>query len=233
MTLSRGDRAVRYAGAAFVVQFVTSLTAGLLSGGLTATPAETLADVAAQPDRWHLVVVLELVTSVAILALASALLVALASTSRPVACWAFALWCAEAVALAMSMVGVVALLDLSASPREPVAAGVADLALALRQDLAAIDMLFFSVGGVLWYALMHRARLVPRWLSVWAIASVTLVLVASVVSVCGRTAPVVVYLPYVPVELVVGVWLLARGRAVPGEANAVASYDPTAPSPAA
>jgi hypothetical protein len=65
----------------------------------------------ARTRRGSAVVLLELLTGVGIIALTSLLYVALRDTVRWVAT-AFALWLAEATALAASMLGLYALLDL-------------------------------------------------------------------------------------------------------------------------
>jgi hypothetical protein len=60
----------RWAGAAFVAQFVTSLAAGLiLASVLTGGTAESLSNAAAHPATLRASIVLELATSIGIIAL--------------------------------------------------------------------------------------------------------------------------------------------------------------------
>ena len=74
-------------------------------------------------------------------------------------------------------------------------------------------MLFFCLGAILWYPLLLRSRIVPRAMALWGLLAVLLVLVGTLILVWDRSLSpsIAVYVPYVPFELVVGVWLLARG----------------------
>ena len=76
-------------------------------------------------------------------------------------------------------------------------------------------MLFFCVGAFLWYCLLFRSRVVPRVLSVWGLVALPSVLVATLMYLSNNSplAPsFALYVPYVPFELVIGLWLLTQGR---------------------
>jgi hypothetical protein len=104
-------RVPRYLGAAFVAQFVTSLVAGVLSGPiLTGSVSKVLVNVSDNLAPMRASIVLELLTSVGIIVLASLLYIVLKDGQRIVALVALVLWLAEAVMLAVSMLGVYALL---------------------------------------------------------------------------------------------------------------------------
>ena len=223
MTPSSDASVPRYVGAAFVVQFCTSLAAGLLSRSmLSGDAAHAIAAAGADALRLRVVVLLELATSIGIVALTSLLYVALRGTVRWVATVAFSLWLAEATVLAVSMLGLYALLDLggtSVGIGSVVSApqiAVGSFAFDLHEHAAAVGMLFASVGAVLWYSLFIRTRFVPRWLGVWGLGSVALVCVATLIDVWdgGVQPPILLYVAYMPFELVVGIWLLVRGSPV-------------------
>ena len=210
----------RYVGAAFVAQFITSFAAGLLWLSVSSGDVDdVLAAAGADATRVRVVVVLELATSVGIIVLASLLYVALRDTERWAATVAFALWVAEATVLAVSMLGLYALLDLggagvgTASAASDTDAALGSLALGLREHGGDIAMLFFCAGALLWYWLFVRTRFVPRWLGVWGLVSVALVCAGTLLNVWDRDLqpPVVIYAAYVPFELVVGIWLLVKG----------------------
>ncbi len=220
----------RFVGAAFVAQFVTSLAAGLLStSALSGDVGTVLADAGADPTRLRAVVLLELLTGVGIIALTSLLYVALRDSVRWVATVAFALWLAEATVLAASMLGLYALLDIggarsgSGSALSASDAAVGMFALGLHEHAANIALLFFSAGALLWYSLFVRTRFVPRWLGIWGLASAVLVCVATLLSVSNSDLqpPILLYAPYVPYELTVGIWLLVKGS--PGRPTGVSS----------
>ena len=221
VSVSTEHRLPRYVGAAFLVQFVTSLTAGLLSASvLTDGMPGVLTRIAEDPARIRVVVVLELVTSLAIFMLAALLYLMLRDTGPAVALAGLVLWCAEALLLALSMLGVWALLDrgvatsgVGAGSISSADTAVGTFAFGLYEHTGDLDMIFFAVGALLWYSLLLRSGVVPRWLAVWGLASVSLVLVATLMLVWDRSLQpsVVLYAAYVPFELVVGLWLLIRG----------------------
>jgi hypothetical protein len=78
-------------------------------------------------------------------------------------------------------------------------------------------MLFFCLGALLWYYLLFQSRIVPRVLSLWGLVAVPLVLVNTVLLVWDRSRDpsIALYAPYVPFELVIGLWLLIKGANVP------------------
>ena len=210
----------RYAGAAFVAQFATSLAAGLLSlSVLSGEVGDVIAAADAEAARLRVVVILKLLTSIGIIALTSLLYVALRDTVRWVATIACALWLAEATVLAVSVLGLDALLDLggrsagSGSAASVSDAAVGTFALGLEQHAGDIAMLFFSFGALLWYPLFVRTRFVPRWLGSWGLVSVVPVFAATLLHVWNRDLQLstLLYAAYVPYEFVVGSWLLVKG----------------------
>jgi hypothetical protein len=209
---------VRALGAAFVFVFLASFIGGLLSPLLFATAPELLgrlADDAAPVRAGNL---LQVLTSAGIVVLASLLYLCLRDASRPLALMALGWWLAEATMLAVSTLGVTMILALAADGTDPAASGsLAAILLALQQGGVAVHMLFFCLGALVWYGLMWRTRLVPRWLAAWGFAGCALMLADTLVMVFdpGLTLGAPMYGPYVPFELVIGLWLLARGAPGP------------------
>lgn len=79
-----------------------------------------------------------------------------------------------------------------------------------------ITTIFFITGALMFYFLLYKSRLVPHWISVWGIvaalpymASGLLVLFGAVGS--GSTAETVLILPMFVQEMVLAVWLIAKG----------------------
>ena len=220
MSVVATDRTPRYLGAAFVFQFATSLAAGLLSAPLLdGRASDVMSRLASNPNRMRTTVVLELLTSIGILVMSALLYLVLRQLDRALSLVALVLWTCEAVFLTVKTVGLAVLLSLS---QEAGATDVAiaspgqssgSLALSLSQHAGDIDMLFFCVGAMLWYGLLYRSRMVPRVLGLWGLLAVPLVLVATVALLWNRDLEPsrVLYAPYVPFELVLGLWLLAKG----------------------
>jgi hypothetical protein len=207
-------------GAAFFAQFATSLAAGILSGSiLTGGISEVLANVSGNATQIRATIVLQLLTSVAIIAMTSLLYLALRQRNRPIALLAFGWWLAEAAILTASTLGLSGLLPLSAeyvkagAPASSEYQTLGTLFLGVYQHAGDIAMLFFCLGAFLWYCLLYQSRLVPRWMSVWGLLAVAPVLVGTLLLVWDRSLDpsFALYLPYVPFELVIGLWLLIRG----------------------
>ena len=74
----------------------------------------------------------------------------------------------------------------------------------------------FGLGGLMYYWVFYRSRLVPRWLSVWGLVAIPL-LMPSALLVMFRvienlsTTQIVLALPIAVQEMVLAVWLIAKG----------------------
>jgi hypothetical protein len=108
---------------------------------------------------------------------------------------------------------------------------VGDSLLAVRKEAVLAGVFAFAVGGLMYYTVFYRSRLVPRWLSGWGIAG-ELLMLATCLSALFSQSPVTSYtiliLPIVQ-EMVLAVWLIGKGfrsttaRAATLEGGTVAS----------
>ncbi len=210
-------RWARWLGAAFVAQFITSLAAEALSSPILAgSISAALVRINDHVVQFRAAIVLYLATCVGIIVMTSLLYVLLKGRSRPVALVALILWLAEVMVIAVSVLGMYGLLTLSADfirAGAPAASYYETLGTFLNGLTGDLSFLFFSLGAFLWYGLFFTSRLVPRWLSIWALLAMVPVLAATLPQVwdTGISVPFVLDLPYLPFELVVGLWLLIRG----------------------
>jgi hypothetical protein len=83
-------------------------------------------------------------------------------------------------------------------------------------DVGAVTALVFCLGGVMFYVLLYRSRIVPRWIVVWGLASIPLYVAAYVLAMYGvigtdSTAQSLLYLPLAVQEMVLAVWMVVRG----------------------
>jgi len=67
------------------------------------------------------------------------------------------------------------------------------------------------LGAILFYSLLYQSAIIPRALSLWGLLTVTIVLIATLFSIFGYDVPFFVYVPYIPFEFVVGIWILVKG----------------------
>jgi Domain of unknown function (DUF4386) len=224
MSTGSDVRTSRYLGAAFVFQFVTSLTAGLLSAPiLSGNISEVLTNISGNVGQIRAGIVLVLLTSVGIIVMTSLLYVVLRDQNRAVALVALALWMAEAAMLPVKVLGYYALVTVSAghvdgaTPASAHDETLGSLSLGLSRHAGQISMVFFCLGALLWYSLFFQSRIVPRPLSLWALVAVPLVLVNTALLVWdpSHDPSIALYAPYVPFELVIGLWLLIKGPGIP------------------
>lgn len=124
------------------------------------------------------------------------------------------------------LIGTLSLLSLLTLSQEFIAAGAPEassfqtlgtLLLALRDwQLHVISGLAFSLGVLMYYAILYRSNLIPRWLSGWGVLGAVLSLAATVLASFTRDfglESVHTYLN-VPIglqEMVFAVWLIAKG----------------------
>lgn len=86
-----------------------------------------------------------------------------------------------------------------------------DALLEQRYQAQLIAIYTFACSGVVWYVLLHRFRVVPRFLTVGGLASVAVLVGGSLFDLFGADLDMLVYAaPMGAIELLVGVWLLVR-----------------------
>ena len=123
----------------------------------------------------------------------------------------------ESVTYVMTVVGWLLLVSLSASTDVSRVWGEALFDL---EGAAVAGSVFFLTGAALFYALLYRGRLVPRWLAIWgllailpSLVSVFLGLFTDVDVSTNSTLTVLLDLPIGLQEMVLAVWLIVRGFA--------------------
>jgi hypothetical protein len=77
-------------------------------------------------------------------------------------------------------------------------------------------LLTFGIGALMYYVVFYQYRLVPRWLTVWGLVGITLTIISALLVMFHLLPPfgtiqVILNLPILPQELVLAVWLIAKG----------------------
>lgn len=123
----------------------------------------------------------------------------------------------------MYLAGVVALLTVaSLTGRSPSLEGtptstvraVVEVLTSVRREAGLVAVFAFAAGAFMYYALLYRARVVPLWLSGWGLLGVGLLFIASMLCLFSNGLISDYKLLAAPIflqELVLGVWLLAKG----------------------
>jgi hypothetical protein len=211
-------------GLLFILCTATSILSAILTARLLDAP-NYLTILAAHDDRVVAGALVEFVWAVTAAGIAIGLYPVLRKHNRGVALGSVA---ARTVEGALVLVGMIGLLTLLSVSQQTVARAPADASsfeavgsslLAARDWTHGYVMLFaWLAGAFMYYCLLYKARLVPRWLSGWGLVGAALCLSATVYS--GFTQQ----FGFTPVNLVanslifvqeiaLGVWLIARGFA--------------------
>ncbi len=214
--------APRFLGAMFLTVIVTSALGGIQSSVTgNGTITDVLVAVSNKPTQMQWTALANLANSLGIAALAVLLYTVLKRQNRILALVALCWWMGEALFCAISQIGAFALVPLSLEFVEagaPAHSFYQSLGAFLYQGIDktpyTLHMVFYCVGGIIWYSLFFKSRYVPRPISLFGVAAACVSLVGMVFVLFGRSVPIFVSLPLGLFELVMGVWLLVRG--IPG-----------------
>jgi len=208
------------------VLFIACSAASILSivplGSMLDTPVD-LAKLAANGNRVVLAALIEFVWAATGAGIAIALFPVLRKHNRAVALGSVAARTVSAVFVLVATLGLLVLFRLSS---EVVAAGsaglpsadtLANLLLATREWAnGLIGPLAFALGAFMYYCLLYKARLIPRWLSGWGIVGIGLGVVATVYAGFTQdfglaTVNTMLNIPIGLQEMVLAVWLIVKG----------------------
>ena len=79
-----------------------------------------------------------------------------------------------------------------------------------QDQIAPVLDIVFSLGALMLYYLLYQGRLIPRWISVWGIVAAVLYLAGGLIDMFGTNQDIWA-LPMFPQEMVMAVWLIAKG----------------------
>jgi hypothetical protein len=224
------------AGALFIVATAASLASSAVEHPVL-TGMASLARIPGNEARLSAGGLMELVAAGASAGIAISLYPVLRKGSEGLALGAVVFRAIEAVMYAvgavitLSLPGVARQYAQAAAPGHGGIQAIGDALAGVRQDAILAGVLAYILGALMYYSVLYRSRLVPRWLSAWGIAAEVPMLIACLAAAFSDT-PVTSYttliLPIGVQEIVLAAWLILRGfspralpaRAVPGPAQA-------------
>ena len=217
--MSTVNRAPKILGAAFLVQFITSIVSGTVLRPLWLVPdnmAETLSGIADSQFPIRAAILLDMLTSLGVIFLGAVLFVTLRRLNEKLALTALGFYILEGALLAASRMATFSLVGLGqeyvTSDQPAAVLRLANLAFDSMEFVGStLHILAFCLGAIIFYFLLYRSDLVPRGLSLWGLIAVLPLLVGSAMQILGYSLPFALYVPYVPFELVVGIWILVTG----------------------
>lgn len=208
----------RFLGAAFLLQAVASAVAGLILLQpliVSDNIVDTMTNFANNVLQVRTGIVVEMITVVALIILSVLLYVTLKKQNMKVAFVALGLRLTEVALLAVSRIVTFALLHTSqASVIEGHPAYLQTLGNLFyeSQEFAySLSMLFFTLGGTLFYYLFYKSRYIPRVLSLFGLIAAPLAFIGTLIELLGYVVPIVVFIPNLPFELAIGLWLMIKG----------------------
>jgi hypothetical protein len=212
-------RTARIVGALFLIAIAASLIGGLLIESIISAP-DYLMTVSADETEVTIAVLLELINGIAVVVIAVMMFPIFKKYSEATALGYVAFRIIEAVIIIAAVISPLALIALS---QEYLTAGASDASsyqtigrsfIAVREHLLGQMLgIFFSLGALLFYCLLYRTKLVPRFISVWGFVGVALVLAWNLLELFGYhfSAGIIFGLAIILNELFLGIWLIAKG----------------------
>lgn len=208
------------------VLFIACSVASILSViplGSTLEDAEYLSELGGLDTGVVMTALIELVWAATAAGIAIGLYPVLHTCSRALALGSVAARVVEGVFV---LIGTLALLALLTVGQQSLAAGsgaqssfqpVGDALLAVREWAHGfVAILAFAIGALLYYFVLYTSRLIPRWLSGWGLVGAALLVVSTVIAGLAQdfgftTVNTVLNIPIGLQELVLAVWLIAKG----------------------
>lgn len=207
----------RFLGAAFLLQAIASLVSTFLltplivPGNITAS----MTNIANYPTQMRASIVGEMIAIMGIVMLGALLYLTLKKQNRKIALVALGLYLVTGAIIAVSRIAAFALLHIS---QESVLAGhpaylqtLGNLFYELQEFGYFLHMLPYTLGATLFYYLFYKSSYLPRFLAFWGLIAAPLAFIGSLFDHLGIAIPMIVFLPNLPFDLGVGVWLIAKG----------------------
>jgi hypothetical protein len=168
-----------------------------------------LAQVAAEPNRVAIGVVLMLLAGLA-LAMVPVVFWPIGKRYNETLAMGYVVFrgALETTFYVVTALGWLLLIALSKEPDAgPIAGLVRTTETVIWDQMIAIP---FVLGALMFYVVLYQYRLVPRWLSIWALVGAALYIVATLGSMFGLALGFFMG-PLAVQEMVMAVWLIARG----------------------
>ena len=207
----------RFLGAAFLLQAIAAvvwtylLSSLIVAGDISAS----MTNIANNALQMRVSIVFTMITAMGVAMLGTLLYIVLHKQNKGIALIALVLYLIEAAILAASRIEAFALLHIS---QESVMAGhPAHLQTLGNLFYEAADfgdwlhMFPFALGATLFYYLFFKSGYIPRALSLFGLIAALLALIGAPLGLLGYDVPMIMFLPNLPFELTVGVWLLVKG----------------------
>jgi hypothetical protein len=209
-------------GVFFFLQAATSLISGAFLFNPLVDDSDitiTLINMANNPIAVQAAILVDMITAIGIIILGICLYQVLKNTDKLLASIGLGLYIFEATLLVVSKYVAFILLGLSTlyvdSPTVEVA-NYASIILDLNGFIYSSHIIPFGIAAIIFYYLLYKSKVIPIWMSLWGVITVSLVLIGVVLMMYNVPVPFILLVPYVPFEFVVGIYILIKGLKVEG-----------------
>ena len=206
---------------------LSSLPLGSFGYTLLGAPeniSKTMLAIADNPTAMQLGIIGYLIESVAIVLLATLLYIVLKTQNKIIALWALGLWIAEAAFVAIRQISAFSLLNVSQEFSKATDSSylltLGTLFFRSMQFILASQMVFYTIGGLLFYYLFFKSKYIPTWLALFGIAVASLGFIGELFVLLDYDVSLFVFLPILPFELAIGIWLMIKGIGADSEPSA-------------
>jgi hypothetical protein len=206
----------RIVGVLFIIGTVAGVLSVVVTGGLVDGP-DYLNRVAANAGQALLGALLVLVMGISLAMVPAVAFPVLKRQNEALAVgyviFRGALETLISIAVALSWLLLVVVARQSADSGAGVAAQYSSLGTLLAkapEPIMAIGAIVFSLGALMFYYLLFRASLIPRWISVWGLLGAVPYLAAGLTAFFG-TQLETLFMPLALQEMVMAVWLVVKG----------------------
>lgn len=217
-SLIAAKKAARMAGILFLLQMV----AAVISHSVLLVPLlrgeHFLTDVAAHETKVTVAMLLDLVTGASVFGISVILYPILKKHSELIALWYVGLRLTEWV---IALIGGMFLLTVLTISKDYVQPGrletsslqtLAEYLLNARGSIRNLMLLCFCLSAVMFYYLLFKSRLLPRFISIWGLLGVILLFGEIVSGTFGSSlGGIWIMIPMGLNEIFLGVWLIVKG----------------------
>jgi hypothetical protein len=208
-----------WAGILFILCSAASII-GMTMGNSMLNASDYLTGLAANENKVILASIFEVIWAATGIGIAIAIYPAIRKFNRSLAIGSVAFRTIEGV---FAVIGTLALLSLLTLSKEfflsgsPVDVSSGTLFVGMRDwAQSVLGIIFFMVGASMYYVVMYKSNLIPRWLSGWGIIGTLLGLAAVLIGAFNHnfltgTGNTILNIPIGVQEMVLAVWLIVKG----------------------
>lgn len=201
----------KFLGAALLFQAVASLVSGaVLFNPLieSSNIGKTVNNIVSNIDKVYGSILLDSFTALGIIILAVLFYKITSKINRSASLIALGLYISEAAILFVNKILVYIFARYCLTGK--IDHNIAQILLDGANFAYILHLLPFAIGAFIFYLLIYRSKLLPKGLSIWGVVSIIPFLIGVPLTMLGFNFPFIFYIPYVPFEFCVGLFLIVK-----------------------